>query len=65
MVYYKSTFYANFQGSGIGGSTVMNGMVFKRVAEGEVKLKSEAKIAVFTCPFDITQTETKVCFLLL
>ena len=41
-------------------SRLMNGMVFKRGAEGEVKKVANAKIAVFTCPFDVTQTETKV-----
>lgn len=37
----------------------MNGMVFKRGAEGEVKRAENARVAVFTCPFDLTQTETK------
>ena len=46
-------------GASIAQSTVMNGMVFKRNAEGEVRQVKDAKIAVFTCPFDITQTETK------
>lgn len=30
-----------------------------RPAEGEIRKLENAKIAVFTCPFDITQTETK------
>ncbi|VDL84119.1 unnamed protein product [Nippostrongylus brasiliensis] len=42
-------------GSGVNTSMVMNGMVFKRGAEGEVKSVQNA----FTCPFDLTQTETK------
>ncbi|XGW27918.1 hypothetical protein V3C99_008037 [Haemonchus contortus] len=46
-------------GSGVSTSMVMNGMVFKRGAEGEVKSVRDARIAVFTCPFDLTQTETK------
>lgn len=46
-------------GSGIGSSTVMNGMAFKRGAEGEIKKASNAKLAIFACPFDLTQTETK------
>ncbi|CAD6195645.1 unnamed protein product [Caenorhabditis auriculariae] len=46
-------------GSGVHNSTVMNGMVFKRGAEGELKTVSDARIAVYTCPFDLTQTETK------
>ncbi|VDK84665.1 unnamed protein product, partial [Cylicostephanus goldi] len=37
---------------------VMNGMVFKRGAEGEIKQAKNARIAVYTCPFDLTQTET-------
>ncbi|EYC42920.1 hypothetical protein Y032_0511g2743 [Ancylostoma ceylanicum] len=46
-------------GSGVNTSMVMNGMVFKRGAEGEIKRADNARIAVFTCPFDLTQTETK------
>ncbi|WKY06351.1 hypothetical protein Q1695_006504 [Nippostrongylus brasiliensis] len=46
-------------GSGVNTSMVMNGMVFKRGAEGEVKSVQNARVAVFTCPFDLTQTETK------
>lgn len=46
-------------GSGVHTSTVMNGMVFKRVAEGEIREARDARIAVYTCPFDLTQTETK------
>ncbi|VDP41557.1 unnamed protein product [Heligmosomoides polygyrus] len=46
-------------GSGVNTSLVMNGMVFKRGAEGEVKSVQNARVAVFTCPFDLTQTETK------
>lgn len=37
----------------------MNGMVFKRGAEGEIKKAVNARVAVYTCPFDLTQTETK------
>ncbi|KAE9420149.1 hypothetical protein Angca_008924, partial [Angiostrongylus cantonensis] len=51
-------------GSGVNSSMasfsfVMNGMVFKRGAEGEIKSSENTRIAVFTCPFDLTQTETK------
>lgn len=46
-------------GAGITSSHTMNGMVFKRGAEGEIKKISNARIAVFACPFDLTQTETK------
>lgn len=35
-------------------------MVFKRGAEGEIKSAKDARIAVYSCPFDLTQTETKV-----
>ena len=41
----------------------MNGMVFKRGAEGEIKKSSNAKLAIFACPFDLTQTETKAIFI--
>lgn len=41
-------------------SQVVRGMLFKRGVEGDVKKVDKAKVAVFTCPFDITQTETKV-----
>ena len=34
-------------------------MVFKRQVEGDVSKVLNAKIAVFTCAVDITQTETK------
>lgn len=49
-------------GAGVSQSLVMNGMVFKRGAEGEVKKVENGRVAVFTCPFDLTQTETKVRF---
>lgn len=47
-------------GSGVGNSTVQNGMVFRRGVEGEIKKAINARVAVFACPFDLTQTETKV-----
>ncbi|OQV25256.1 T-complex protein 1 subunit theta [Hypsibius exemplaris] len=46
-------------GSGILASHVMNGMVFKRDIEGDVKKAADAKIAVYSCAVDINQTETK------
>jgi T-complex protein 1 subunit theta len=46
-------------GSSVNESTVMNGMVFKRQAEGQLKRIDDAKIVVYTCPFDLTATETK------
>lgn len=33
--------------------------MFRRGAEGTVSQKTKAKLAVFSCPFDITTTETK------
>lgn len=46
-------------GGGLTSSQVINGMVFKRHVEGDVTKIVNAKIAVYTCPVDITQTETK------
>ena len=34
-------------------------MVFKRIVEGVITRSEKAKIAVFTCPIDSVQTETK------
>lgn len=34
-------------------------MVFKRFVEGDVSSATKAKIALYSCPLDITQTETK------
>ncbi|KFM72679.1 T-complex protein 1 subunit theta, partial [Stegodyphus mimosarum] len=46
-------------GSGIDASTIIQGMVFKRMVEGDVQKVANAKVAVYTCPFDSAQTETK------
>lgn len=46
-------------GSGLSKSQVVHGMVFKRFVEGDVTHAEKAKVAVFSCPFDIIQTETK------
>jgi len=46
-------------GSGVHSSTVMNGMVFRRGSETEHKQVENARVVVFACPFDLTQTETK------
>ena len=46
-------------GAGLQSSRVIQGMVFKRNVEGDITKMSNAKIAVYTCPVDITQTETK------
>ncbi|OBZ88022.1 putative T-complex protein 1 subunit theta [Choanephora cucurbitarum] len=46
-------------GSSIHESRVVRGMVFGREPEGIVQKATQAKVAVFTCPLDISQTETK------
>ncbi|XP_037821666.1 T-complex protein 1 subunit theta [Lucilia sericata] len=46
-------------GSGLAKSEVVHGMVFKRFVEGDVSYAEKAKIAIFSCPVDIIQTETK------
>jgi len=35
-------------------------MVFKRQVEGEITKAEDCKVAVYSCPLDIMQTETKV-----
>uniref|UniRef100_A0A2K5Z7Y3 T-complex protein 1 subunit theta n=1 Tax=Mandrillus leucophaeus TaxID=9568 RepID=A0A2K5Z7Y3_MANLE len=47
------------EGSGISSSSVLHGMVFKKETEGDVTSVKDAKIAVYSCPFDGTITETK------
>ncbi|BFZ53544.1 T-complex protein 1 subunit theta [Savitreella phatthalungensis] len=51
-------------GSSLSESRVVRGMVFPREAEGTVKKVAKAKVAVFSCPLDISQTETKGTVLL-
>ncbi|KAG1230936.1 hypothetical protein G6F68_019246 [Rhizopus microsporus] len=46
-------------GSSIHESRVVRGMVFGREPEGIIQNVKNAKVAVFTCPLDISQTETK------
>ncbi|XP_063304223.1 T-complex protein 1 subunit theta isoform X2 [Pelobates fuscus] len=46
-------------GCGIGSSSVLHGMVFKKETEGNVTSVKDAKIAVYSCPFDGMITETK------
>jgi len=46
-------------GSGLMASEVVSGMVFKRSVESNVNKVEKCKIAVYTCPIDSTQTETK------
>ncbi|PVU91413.1 hypothetical protein BB559_001395 [Furculomyces boomerangus] len=51
-------------GGNILQSAVVAGMVFPREPESTVKNVKDAKIAVYSCPFDIGQTETKGTVLL-
>ena len=46
-------------GGNLAGSRVVQGMVFGREPEGNIKKATKAKVAVFTSALDITQTETK------
>ncbi|CAM0142940.1 T-complex protein 1 subunit theta [Umbelopsis sp. WA50703] len=46
-------------GSSVYESKVVRGMVFGREPEGSIQNVTKAKVAVFTCPLDISQTETK------
>ncbi|XP_044757283.1 T-complex protein 1 subunit theta [Coccinella septempunctata] len=46
-------------GSGLFSSQVLRGMVFKKQIEGEVTKVEKGKIALYSCPVDIMQTETK------
>jgi T-complex protein 1 subunit theta len=51
-------------GGSLEQSKVVKGMVFGREPEGIVKKASKAKVGVFSCPIDISQTETKGTVLL-
>lgn len=51
-------------GGGLDQSRVVRGMVFGREPEGIVKSAKKAKVAVYTCGLDISQTETKGTVLL-
>ncbi|KAL6473153.1 hypothetical protein MHYP_G00193410 [Metynnis hypsauchen] len=46
-------------GSGLNASSVLHGMVFKKETEGDITSVKDAKLAVFSCPFDCMVTETK------
>lgn len=46
-------------GGGLTNSQVVQGMIFKRQVEGDVTIKTNAKIAVYTGAVDVIQTETK------
>jgi T-complex protein 1 subunit theta len=51
-------------GSALPQSRVVKGMVFGREPEGSIKKATKAKVGVYTCPIDISQTETKGTVLL-
>ncbi|KAI0330415.1 T-complex protein 1 [Cubamyces sp. BRFM 1775] len=46
-------------GGNLAGSKVVRGMVFGKEPEGIIKKVKKAKVAVYTCGIDISQTETK------
>lgn len=51
-------------GGSLEQSKVVKGMVFGREPEGSIKKARKAKVGVFSCPVDISQTETKGTVLL-
>ncbi|KAF2875315.1 chaperonin Cpn60/TCP-1 family [Massariosphaeria phaeospora] len=51
-------------GGSLEQSKVVKGMVFPREPEGIIKKAKNAKVGVFSCPVDISQTETKGTVLL-
>ncbi|KAF4121349.1 T-complex protein 1 subunit theta [Geosmithia morbida] len=51
-------------GGSLDQSRVVKGMVFPKEPEGSVKKATKAKVGVFTCPIDNSQTETKGTVLL-
>ena len=51
-------------GGSLNQSRVVKGMVFGREPNGSVKKAAKAKVGVYSCPIDISQTETKGTVLL-
>ncbi|KAL4923846.1 M48 family metallopeptidase [Aspergillus undulatus] len=51
-------------GGSLEQSRVIKGMVFGREPDGSIKKATKAKVGVFSCPIDISQTETKGTVLL-
>ncbi|KAI9659290.1 MAG: T-complex protein 1 subunit theta [Bathelium mastoideum] len=51
-------------GGSLPQSRVVKGMVFGREPDGSVKKATKAKVGVYSCPIDISQTETKGTVLL-
>jgi len=46
-------------GAGLQKSEVVQGMVFKKTVESNIIKKENCKVAIYTCPVDALQTETK------
>lgn len=51
-------------GGSLENSRVVKGMVFGREPDGTIKKATKAKVGVFSCPIDVSQTETKGTVLL-
>jgi len=51
-------------GGSLEQSKVVKGMVFPKEPDGSIKKVNKAKVAVYTCPIDSSQTETKGTVLL-
>ncbi|KEY69638.1 hypothetical protein S7711_07680 [Stachybotrys chartarum IBT 7711] len=51
-------------GGSLAQSQVVKGMVFAKEPDGSIKKARRAKVGVYTCPIDISQTETKGTVLL-
>ncbi|KAK0623176.1 chaperonin Cpn60/TCP-1 family [Immersiella caudata] len=51
-------------GGSLEQSRVVKGMVFAKEPDGAIKKAKKAKVAVYTCPIDTSQTETKGTVLL-
>ncbi|PGH02494.1 T-complex protein 1, theta subunit [Helicocarpus griseus UAMH5409] len=51
-------------GGSLEQSKIVKGMVFGREPDGAIKKAKNAKVGVFSCPIDISQTETKGTVLL-
>ncbi|ORY69588.1 T-complex protein 1 subunit theta [Pseudomassariella vexata] len=51
-------------GGALEQSRVVKGMVFPKAPDGSVKKATKAKVGVFSCPIDTSQTETKGTVLL-
>lgn len=55
---------AKIQGGGLEDSFVVRGLVLPLVPRGTVQKMDNCKIAVFSCPLEIRETETKGTILL-